>query len=428
MGDLAIRVENIGKRYFLRQGARAGYKTFREAIEWRFRKLAHLFAGRGQALRKYTHGDEFWALRDISFDVAPGEVLGVIGRNGSGKSTLLKILSRITEPTTGQAEIYGRVGSLLEVGTGFHHELTGRENIYMNGAIIGMHKAEIDRKFDEIVAFSEIEQFLDTPVKRYSSGMYMRLAFSVAAHLEPDILIIDEVLAVGDATFQKKCLGKMEEVSKDGRTILFVSHNMGAIRSLCSRTLLLAHGQLVQMGPTDEVVSHYIQSLDQQSSDYLPLAARFDASSRAAIVGFGITDAAGHAQMEVLASTGMHLVYQIHCQEPDLAGVSVQFTICDQNNYPIAHCNNIMNGDTITLHEGLNIVTCQVSSLPFRTGLYLLNIALYLQQQELSHIHNAISFGIVNDLVNQSYAFPDNAPVVTLHQQWRRDDLERLCE
>lgn len=218
----------------------------------------------GAPLRRLREGngkrnvETIWALKDVSFEVKPGEVVGLIGRNGAGKSTLLKVLSRITEPTTGRAEIYGRVASLLEVGTGFHAELTGRENIYLNGAILGMKKTEIDSKFDQIVEFSELEQFLDTPVKRYSSGMYMRLAFAVASHLEPEILIVDEVLAVGDAQFQKKCLGKMSDVATEGRTVLFVSHNMVAVQSLCERALWLERGKVVEDGETNTVVGSYL--------------------------------------------------------------------------------------------------------------------------------------------------------------------------
>jgi lipopolysaccharide transport system ATP-binding protein len=216
--------------------------------------------------RDLNHPDDphgFWALRDVSFTIQPGEIVGIIGRNGAGKSTLLKILSRITEPTEGEAVINGRVGSLLEIGTGFHPELTGRENIYMNGTILGMKKAEIDRKFDEIAAFAEIDEFLDTPVKRYSSGMYVRLAFAVAAHLEPEILLIDEVLAVGDEQFQKKCLGKMESVGREGRTVLFVSHNMGSIAQLCQKTILLSHGRISKFGKTPEIIGCY---LDESSA------------------------------------------------------------------------------------------------------------------------------------------------------------------
>ncbi|MBN1147313.1 MAG: ABC transporter ATP-binding protein [Anaerolineales bacterium] len=256
MSELAIRVDRLSKRYRIGQGARAPYKTLRES-------LVGLLAAPVNRLRSKTQArdgeDHIWALKDVSFEVNHGEVVGIIGRNGAGKSTLLKILSRITEPTGGSVDLYGRVGSLLEVGTGFHPELTGRENIYLNGAILGMRRAEIERKFDEIVAFAEVEKFIDTPVKFYSSGMYVRLAFAVAAHLEPEILLVDEVLAVGDAAFQKKCLGKMGDVAKEGRTVLFVSHNMTAIRNLCERVIWLHEGQIRQKGSTIETTEAYLQ-------------------------------------------------------------------------------------------------------------------------------------------------------------------------
>jgi len=263
MNNTVIKVENLSKRY--RIGAKeAGYRTFREAIidaitapVRNLSKLKKLTKFKDNEVAR-DEDDTIWALNNVSFEVNKGDVLGVIGRNGAGKSTLLKIFSRITEPTTGFAEIHGRLSSLLEVGTGFHPELTGRENILLNGAILGMRKKEIEEKFDEIVKFSEIKKFLDTPVKRYSSGMYMRLAFSVAAHLEPEILLIDEVLAVGDVPFQKKCLGKMGDIAKGGRTVLFVSHNMQAIQKLCTRVIILHEGKMLMDGPPDKVVSKYL--------------------------------------------------------------------------------------------------------------------------------------------------------------------------
>lgn len=264
MNDIAIRVENLSKRY--RIGVER-HDTLRDALAGFGRKNP-------QSAIQNPKSEEFWALRDVSFEVKRGEVVGVIGRNGAGKSTLLKILSRITEPTGGIAEIHGRVGSLLEVGTGFHPELTGRENIYLNGAILGMKRTEIALRFDEIVAFSEIEKFLDTPVKRYSSGMYVRLAFAVAAHLEPEILLVDEVLAVGDAAFQKKCLGKMGDVAHEGRTVLFVSHNMGAVTSLCERCVLLSDGHVKANDSTERVVYSYLQQ--PSSLLELPLTQRQD--------------------------------------------------------------------------------------------------------------------------------------------------------
>ncbi len=247
-----IRVENLSKQYRIR-ARQAAYETFRDTLVSAVRApLRHLKGERNSA------NETIWALKDVSFEVMPGEVIGLIGRNGAGKSTLLKILSRITDPTTGRIELFGRVGSLLEVGTGFHSELTGRENIYLNGAILGMKRFEIDRMFDEIVAFAEIDKFIDTPVKHYSSGMYLRLAFAVAAHLEPDILLVDEVLAVGDAQFQKKCLQRMGRVSDEGRTVFFVSHQMSAVKSLCSRAIQLDRGRLVNDGDPKAVVHQYL--------------------------------------------------------------------------------------------------------------------------------------------------------------------------
>ncbi len=290
MTDIAIRVDNLSKLYHL--GARQQRPdTLRDALTGILPRITRITRTKQkenspnsrqgsqensqnspnsrQALQENSQNspnsrqasgspDDLWALKDVSFEVKRGEVVGIIGRNGAGKSTLLKILSRITEPTSGRAEIHGRVGSLLEVGTGFHPELTGRENIYLNGAILGMHRAEIERHFDEIVAFAEIEHFLDTPVKRYSSGMYVRLAFAVAAHLEPEILLVDEVLAVGDAAFQKKCLGKMDEVAGRGRTVLFVSHNTSAVQRLCGRSMLLDKGKQLMWGRTNEVLVEYL--------------------------------------------------------------------------------------------------------------------------------------------------------------------------
>ncbi|HOC43094.1 MAG TPA: ABC transporter ATP-binding protein [Thermoanaerobaculales bacterium] len=247
MSAPAIRSELLSKRY--RLGERRPFKSLRESLSGAFRRP---LAGR-------RHREHIWALDAVSFEIAEGEAVGVIGRNGAGKSTLLKVLSRITQPTSGRAEVRGRIGSLLEVGTGFHPELTGRENISLNGAILGMKRAEIAAKFDEIVDFAGVERFIDTPVKRFSSGMYLRLAFAVAAHLEPEILLVDEVLAVGDLAFQKKCLGRMKSVSREGRTVLFVSHNLAAIRSLCSRALLLQDGRLEAAGPADEVIERYLR-------------------------------------------------------------------------------------------------------------------------------------------------------------------------
>ncbi|AFZ59172.1 ABC transporter ATP-binding protein [Anabaena cylindrica FACHB-243] len=259
MPDKIIHVENLSKKYIIGHQKQERYTALRDVISNQFKSIGSLINPKTKT--KNPAFEEFWALKDVSFEVNQGDRIGIIGRNGAGKSTLLKILSRITEPTQGRINIKGRVASLLEVGTGFHPELTGRENIYLNGAILGMSKAEIKHKFDEIVAFSEVEKFLDTPVKRYSSGMYVRLAFSVAAHLEPEILIVDEVLAVGDAAFQKKCLGKMENVASEGRTVIFVSHNIGAVRALCNRGIVLSSGNLIKEGDAESCIAEYLAKI-----------------------------------------------------------------------------------------------------------------------------------------------------------------------
>lgn len=255
MSDTVIRVENLSKKYVLGQ-KQERYTTLRDRMTDRAKALLNPFQSKS---KNHSDSNEFWALKNVSFEIKQGDSVGIIGRNGAGKSTLLKVLSRITEPTKGRIQIQGRVASLLEVGTGFHPELTGRENIYLNSAILGMGKSEIERKFDEIVAFAEVEKFLDTPVKRYSSGMYVRLAFAVAAHLEPEVLIVDEVLAVGDAQFQNKCLGKMQDVTHSGRTVLFVSHNMAAVRQLCNSGIFMKKGSVSFTGSADQAIEHYLR-------------------------------------------------------------------------------------------------------------------------------------------------------------------------
>ncbi len=319
MPDPVITVENLGKRYFI--GHEARHDTLRDTLTHGARGLLRRWLRRGAARTR----EEFWALRDVSFEVNRGEVVGIIGRNGAGKSTLLKILSRITEPTTGTVRLRGRVASLLEVGTGFHPELSGRENIFLNGAILGMSRGEIRRKFDEIVAFAEVERFLDTPVKHYSSGMYVRLAFAVAAHLEPEILIVDEVLAVGDVAFQKKCLGRMNAVASQGRTVLFVSHRMPALQELCRGGLLLEHGRLTQQGPINASIERYLAGFAEiQQRDSHGLIRQVQCGTPVTHganfwVGFRATIPAGAANPhyratiyaetgEALLSTGSHLL------------------------------------------------------------------------------------------------------------------------
>ena len=331
MNDIVIQAKGIGKRY--RIGGQQRYKALRDTLT----DLATLpFKIFRPHSRPFADNPDFWALKDVNFEVRRGEVVGIIGRNGAGKSTLLKILSRITEPTEGRIELRGRVGSLLEVGTGFHPELTGRENIYLNGAILGMKRAEIRHKFDEIVEFSEISKFLDTPVKHYSSGMYMRLAFSVAAHLEPEILLVDEVLAVGDAEFQKKCLNKMGEVAHEGRTVLFVSHNMSAIQRLCSHGILLNQGQIEFNGPAHEAVSRYLHQADDGSAaamqrlEWTPRLPQYPFHELVRLKRFAIVDEAGApAGNRLFGSRNYRAVINADLVQPDarlIFGIAVYDT------------------------------------------------------------------------------------------------------
>jgi ABC-type polysaccharide/polyol phosphate transport system ATPase subunit len=358
----AVRVENLSKRYRLGQRTGDSYRTLRDS-------LVGVSAGlwnrlRGAETDRPKQGD-FWALKDVSFEIQPGEVVGIIGRNGAGKSTLLKILSRIVEPTSGRATIHGRVGSLLEVGTGFHQELTGRENIYLNGAILGMKREEINRKFDEIVAFSEIEQFLDTPVKRYSSGMYVRLAFAVAAHLEPEILIVDEVLAVGDSDFQQKCLGKMDAVAKNGRTVLFVSHNLQSVARLTNRCVYLQSGQCLFDGPTSESLAKYHsrQRIDvgQYTSDEL----QYENRVRSAKV---VTSGPNGRH-----SWGEPIKFQFLldiCQPEDTLCFS--FQIVNQSRQPVCHFWLFDTKQPYCMKEGVYKLTCVVPHFRLYMGTYSL--------------------------------------------------------
>ena len=340
MTETAIRVENLGKRYVLGQSRGSSpYKTLRESIT---DTITSPFR-RSSATLPST--DEFWALKDVSFDIQRGEVVGIIGRNGAGKSTLLKVLSRITEPTTGRIALNGRVASLLEVGTGFHPELTGRENIFLNGAILGMHRTEIKARFDEIVAFAEVERFLDTPVKRYSSGMYVRLAFAVAAHLEPEILIVDEVLAVGDTAFQKKCLGKMQNISeREGRTVLFVSHNMGAVRALCTTGILMKDGQMVLKTKAEEVVNEYLSSSDNQGACVVWEPAHAPSAHYIRFNRAYIVNQSGDQALEIDCTESFTLVleYEVLRSTPNLLiGFFMQTSegvvVCGSNDEDLSH-------------------------------------------------------------------------------------------
>jgi lipopolysaccharide transport system ATP-binding protein len=323
MSKSVIEVENLSKRYNIGRAAAERSGTLHEAMTEAMRS----FWTRGPAAPAQASEEEFWALKDVSFDVQPGERLGIIGRNGAGKTTLLKVLSRITAPTEGRVRIRGRVASLLEVGTGFHPELTGRENIYLNGAILGMKKAEISRKFDQIVAFAEVEKFLDTPVKRYSSGMYVRLAFAVAAHLDPEVLVIDEVLAVGDARFQQKCLGKMREVTGEGRTLLFVTHQMGMVAQLCNKAMLLQDGRLTAMGLTETVIAQYLKTVSDPGQSRLIRTASAGAGKDMAITEAESVNSSGvpTAQFGTQDEVGLRICCRVNrLREDAVLGISVK--------------------------------------------------------------------------------------------------------
>jgi lipopolysaccharide transport system ATP-binding protein len=375
--DLAIRVEGLGKRYRLGQRAE-GHKTFREALAgiatapWR--RLSGL-ARREQSAHRES-AETLWALRGVSADIRRGEVIGIIGGNGAGKSTILKILSRITEPTEGFARIRGTVGSLLEVGSGFHGELTGRENIYLNAAILGMGKSEIDRKLDEIIAFAEIDRFLDTPVKRYSSGMYVRLAFAVAAHLEPDILIVDEVLSVGDAGFQKKCLGRMGVVAREGRTILFVSHNLAVIRSLCSRTLLLENGMLQLDGPSDDVVAHYVKKYDAPPEMH---GGRIEADSDWSFDGGGysLSPKDQCASLSILCGEAVDLEFEIEAPKSmseTTVGITVVSGSSGSSERVVSMSSKVQNLSSAPGASRFWNIKCSLGRLPLNAGTYYLDV------------------------------------------------------
>ena len=366
MTDTVIKVDNLSKRYVLGQH-RSGDDDLRHIIDEAVRHPIRWLTSRQRARRE---DGEFWALRDVSFSVQQGEAVGIVGRNGAGKSTLLKLLSRITEPTGGEIRYRGRVASLLEVGTGFHPELTGRENIFLNAAILGMKRSEIERRFDEIVAFSEVERFLDTPVKRYSSGMYVRLAFGVAAHLEPDILLVDEVLAVGDANFQKKCLGKMNNVVREGRTVLFVSHNMAAVASLCTRSLLIDKGELVWSGTPQSTIERYLATSPGDAAR--PLAERADRRGGGRLRFTKVTVLNDRNEPVDVVTSGQDVTIAIDYETQNseaLRAVVVQVKFSSTLGQPLFACLSSAAGDLPEL-PSRGRLQCRVPKLPLLAGVY----------------------------------------------------------
>jgi lipopolysaccharide transport system ATP-binding protein len=380
----AIKVENLGKQYQI--GARAEpYETLRDAFGRTLRAPFRRLRTRGKS-------EVFWALRDVNFQVMPGEVLGIIGRNGAGKSTVLKILSRITEPTTGRVELVGRIASLLEIGTGFHPELTGRENIFLNGAILGMRRAEIERKFDEIVEFAEIDDFLDTPVKRYSSGMYVRLAFAVAAHLEPEILVIDEVLAVGDAAFQKKCLGKISTLGQRGRTVIFVSHNLVAVKTLCSRAILLHQGRLTAAGPAHEVCNSYLSDgRMSQAEIYWPDLSEAPGNDSFRLRGVRVRNAAG----EITGSLSTSESFVIEVDYDNLvAGSSLGATVLLYNSDGLLIFSSLSNREAAwhgrAFPAGVFRSSCRVPGNLLAAERFAVSVLIWASGYSLSHREDCV--------------------------------------
>jgi lipopolysaccharide transport system ATP-binding protein len=374
--ETVIKVENLSKQY--RIGSReAGYRTFRETLvdsaKAPFQRVAKLFNRQSSIINRQSE-ETIWALRNVSFEVKRGEVVGIIGRNGAGKSTLLKILSKITEPTEGRVELRGRIGSLLEVGTGFHPELTGHENVYLYGAILGMNRWEITRKFDEIIAFAEMEKFVDTPVKHYSSGMYMRLAFAVAAHLEPEILLVDEVLAVGDAAFQKKCLGKMDNVSKEGRTVLFVSHNMQAIQSLCNTAFQLEGGHITSSGETHSVVSGYLHSLIGMGSEMVWPLDSAPGNDEIRLLAIRVIDETGDAG-RIFSSSKDILVEMRFIAHTNHPALCVGFDLQTSEGSVVARSyqTDSLPGEWPTPQEGENTWRCVIPAGFLNGGSYYLS-------------------------------------------------------
>jgi lipopolysaccharide transport system ATP-binding protein len=380
MSAYAISIERLGKLYAL--GDREPYGSLRENLT---RAVKNAFSRAPRADKK-----DFWAVRDLSLEIPQGQIVGLIGRNGAGKSTTLKMLSRITSPTEGRIVINGRVGALLEVGVGFHPELTGRENVFLNGAILGMRRAEIQRAFDEIVAFAEIERFLDTPVKRYSSGMYVRLAFAVAAHLQPEILLVDEVLAVGDTAFQKKCLGKMGSVAREGRTILFVSHNMVAVSALCERGVLLDGGRVVADGPVGEVVDRYLREVNAVASHSLASRQDRKGNQKLRFMGFEMRNAAGVAVPSVTSGQDVTLAFPYEAEAgARLSTVKVAVGIHGKFDESLFHLSNSSSNDDLESLPRRGTLCCRLPKLPLQPGNYTFNLFCTVGDEIADWIQNA---------------------------------------
>lgn len=419
MPNFEIQARGLGKRYLL---GRQTHSTIRESLHAAASALL-----RGGRRGSRADGD-LWALRDVTFQVEQGEVLGVIGSNGAGKSTLLKILARITEPTTGTATIYGRTGVLLEVGTGFHPELTGRENIYLNGMILGMRRGEIRRKFDEIVAFSEIERFLDTPVKRYSSGMQMRLAFSVAAHLEPDVLLVDEVLAVGDAAFQRKCLGRMRDISSQGRTVIFVSHNLQAVRSLCDRALVLESGRLTMTGPVEDCVERYLAAVGEEvscdvSTHNTARPSVVDNEERLRIARVRLeSDRKGHV---ILVDDPLKVSLEFEVSA-DVEDVVFGWGVHSADDVRIFECRSVDSYRPIRqLQPGRYSISSQLSAGLLNEGLYTLHVGARSAERGLDYLPDVLTFRVESKEKYESlWLEAPSGGLIRVRAQWNQPERQ----
>jgi len=421
MSNIVIKAENLGKKYVIGHQVNGRYLALRDVLAQTARTVWNKTKdlAKGKPVIAGDTMEEVWALRDVSFEVLRGEAVGIIGRNGAGKSTLLKLLSRITEPTAGRATIRGRVASLLEVGTGFHPELTGRENIYLNGTILGMTRAEIKRKFDEIVAFAEIEQYLDTPVKRYSSGMYVRLAFSVAAHLEPEILVVDEVLAVGDAQFQKKCLGKMGDVAKEGRTVLFVSHNMAAIENLCSRALVLERGLVRFAGTQTDAIAEYQRSLEGGS---IPLHNRADrrGSGEVRVTAITFRNLDGQTIDSVACGQDFDIVFHFE-RTPGFRSnqVVASFIVKTQWDVPVFLHHNRMTGTTFSELPERGAFVCRIRRLPLTPSTYRIGYSIMIGSDYLDSMPDASELAVIaGDFFSSSEVPPSSHGFCLIDGQW----------
>jgi lipopolysaccharide transport system ATP-binding protein len=430
MSETVIKVENLSKRYRLGE-LHSQTGSFREKVTQAFSRISHKTNVRGSnSLPQNTKrsalcampslsNDAIWALKDVSFQVKRGEIVGIIGRNGAGKSTLLKILSRITKPTEGRTLINGRVGSLLEVGTGFHAELTGRENVYLNGAILGMTKAEIRRKFDKIIDFAEIKKFIDTPVKRYSSGMYVRLAFAVAAYLDPEILLIDEVLSVGDSAFQKKCLGKINQITNTGKTVILVSHNMSLVSSLCGQVILLNSGQLNFQGLPSDAISKYMKITNTINS--IPISNRnFNGDGNIRVLDIVLRNIDGMLTSCFQTGDDISIVIKYSSVVP-LFNISFEVGIYDHLNRRLSLLSSSVTGHEINLDIGISYFECFLYSVPLFQGKYSLNVAIVKWNKLLFGLEHAIDFEIVNSDFYGTGKLPKFGPLL-LKYKWKHSN------